>query len=65
MNYYLYDCFDRIVGNPRGYATFRGAAQAERLRRGYLREQYDRMKDINPTNNLISRISQSKTAYAE
>ena len=59
MRYFLFDCFGDIVGNRKGYATFRGAAQAERLQRALLRRRYDAMLDINPCNRLLSRISQN------
>jgi hypothetical protein len=29
MNYFIFDCNDNVVGNPKGYATFRGAASQE------------------------------------
>lgn len=58
MRYFLFDCFGDIVGNRKGYATFRGAAQAERMQAVLLRRRYDQMQDINPCNRLLSRISQ-------
>ena len=33
MRYFIYDCNEKIVGNPKGYRTFRGA-EREYNRRG-------------------------------
>jgi hypothetical protein len=58
MRYFLFDCFGDVAGNRKGYATFRGAAQAERMLRAHFRRKFDAMQDINPCNKLLSRISQ-------
>ena len=59
MRYFLFDCFGDIVGNPKGYKTFRGAAQAERLNAALLRHRYEIMADLKPYNRLLSRIAQA------
>lgn len=41
MNYFIYDCNENVVGNPKGYATFRGAASQEANRRSPARRAID------------------------
>lgn len=60
MRFYLFNCFEQKIGNKNGYATFRGAAQAERLRRNEIYAAYDKMKINNPDNRKLSRISQGE-----
>lgn len=37
MKYFIYDCHGHIVGNPKGYATFRGASRIESGRNSEVR----------------------------
>jgi hypothetical protein len=37
MKYFIYDCHGQIVGNPKGYATFRGASRIESGRNSEVR----------------------------
>jgi hypothetical protein len=39
--FFIYDCNDAIVGNPKGYATFRGAANQEANRQSPARRAID------------------------
>lgn len=60
MNYFVYNCHGQIVGNPKGYKTFRGAARVEQNHKGALWRTYFDYKDNGGTNNTVSRIKQGK-----
>lgn len=62
MNYYIYDCFGELVGNPKGYRTYSGAARQEKRLYRALWDAFDKMKEIKPQNILICRIRQGKLA---
>ena len=60
MNYFVYNCHGQIVGNPKGYKTFRGAAWVEKRHRGALWRTYFDYRDNGGTDNTVSRISQGE-----
>lgn len=62
MKYFIFDCNGRVVGNPKGYATFRGADQQQNQRGSSaynaIWKAYEEKKNFDPTNRLLSKISQ-------
>jgi len=61
--FYIRDYDDRIVGNPKGYSSYRGASMAMNCRykkysklRYYLWEVYDKAKEQGHTGSLIYSI---------
>jgi hypothetical protein len=65
--FYILDCNDEIVGNKKGYRTFRGAnQQAHSPRSKVYREIWSRYyakRDINPNWRLVSQIVVSELVY--
>ena len=62
MNYFVYDCNRNIVGNPKGYKTFRGAAWVEKRHKGALWNAYFAYRDNGGTDNTVSIIQQGELA---
>ena len=60
MNYYIYDCNGQIVGNPKGYATMRGACRAEKNKTRILWDRFYAKRDSGSTDNTVSIIRQGK-----
>ena len=60
MNYYIRDCNGQIIGNPRGYRTFRGASQQEKRLAPLIWARYWQKRDSGSTDNHLSSISQRK-----
>jgi len=65
MKYYIRDYANNIVGNPKGYLTYKGAAAALNCKyktyaklRYYLWDIYDNALENGHTNNLIYSIAQ-------
>jgi hypothetical protein len=56
MRYFIFNCFGDMVGNPKGYRTFRGASRQEKIMYSALWDAYDRMKNVDPINRLVSKI---------
>lgn len=57
--YFIYDCTGAIVGNPKGYHTFKGAnrqANGKTKLMGQLWRKYLENKVIDPDNDTINRI---------
>jgi hypothetical protein len=58
--YYIYDCNGEVIGNPKGYRTFRGANQQANSRRSKVYPKiwatYEKRKALEPTFNLIMSI---------
>jgi hypothetical protein len=58
--FYIQNCQRAIVGNPKGYRTFRGAMQQAESRKGpvyaQLLEDYHASKPANPNLNLVYSI---------
>jgi hypothetical protein len=63
--YYIYDCNDQIVGNPKGYRTFRGANQQANGKRSkvyqVLWDRYHAKRKEKPHWLLISQIKGEQT----
>jgi hypothetical protein len=62
MNFFIFDCNGKIVGNPKGYRTMRGALREEN-RRGSpawraIWAAYDERKKTDPENREVCRIGQ-------
>ena len=59
--YFIRDCNDEIVGNPKGYRTFRGANQQAHSTRskvyGELWRRYYAKRKEKPDWNFVSRIT--------
>lgn len=60
MNYFVFNCYGDIVGNPKGYKTFRGAARVEKNHKGALWRTFYNYKDNGGTSNTVSMIKQGK-----
>ena len=67
MLYFIRDYNDKIVGNPKGYSTLRGARIAIHCKykqysklRYYLREIYDNAVAHGHTSNIIYSIKLAK-----
>ena len=58
--FYIYDCRDRIVGNPKGYRTMRGAIQQQNKKGSpawcAIREAFEENKKVNPNSIALSAI---------
>lgn len=58
--FYILDCKDNIIGNPKGYRTHRGAMQQAGMPKAKAyRQAWQALEDarkINPSENLIHRI---------
>jgi hypothetical protein len=58
--YFIRDCNDQIVGNPKGYRTFRGANQQANSRFSKInRELWNRLYDkrkAEPTAVMVCRV---------
>jgi hypothetical protein len=58
--FYIQNCQHAIVGNPKGYRTFRGAMQQAENRKGLIYVQildaYHASKPANPNLNLVYSI---------
>lgn len=51
--YFIYDCNDKVVGNAKGYATYRGAAQqAEQHGSPAYRAIWDAFYNKYPTEEM-------------
>jgi hypothetical protein len=65
--FYILDCNDAIVGNKKGYRTFRGANQQANSSRskvyGELWSRYYAKRDINPNWRLVSQIVVYELVY--
>jgi hypothetical protein len=65
--FYILDCSDEIVGNPKGYRTFRGAnQQAHSPRSKVYREIWSRYyakRQSDPKWRLVSQIVVSELVY--
>ena len=62
MRYFIFDCTGTIVGNPKGYRTFKGA-NIQANRKGTkahkaIVEAFYRARAANPEHQLIHRIGQ-------
>jgi len=60
--FFIFDCNGRVVGNPKGYRTIRGAIR-EKERKGSpawraIWAAHDERKNTDPANRKICRISQ-------
>jgi hypothetical protein len=58
--YFIRDCNDEIVGNPKGYRTFRGANQQANGRSKINQELWNRYfdkKKQNSESNLVCRVT--------
>lgn len=60
MNYYIRDCNGQIIGNPKGYATFRGASQQEKRLSGVIWARFYAKQATGSTDNHVSSISRRK-----
>lgn len=57
--FYIYDCTGSLVGNPKGYKTFRGAANQTQGRAKVCREIWARFYSrVDQTDNHIFSVSQ-------
>lgn len=56
--YFIYDCNNQIVGNPKGYSTFKGAEQQQNSTYGKAyREIWEAYyKKVDNADNRISSI---------
>lgn len=57
--YYIFDCNGDIVGNPKGYHTFKGAnkqANGKTLLNNFLWARLQQRKLVYPNATLINRI---------
>lgn len=58
--YYIYDCNGEVIGNPKGYRTFRGANQQANSRWSKVYPKlwatYEKRKAQEPAFNLIMSI---------
>lgn len=57
--YFIYDCTGAIVGNPKGYRTFKGANKQANGKTKIMSELwciYLANKQTNPDNKTINRI---------
>lgn len=61
MNYFVFNCYGDIVGNPKGYKTFRGAARVEKNHKGALWRTFYAYRDNGGTSNTVSIIRQGAT----
>jgi hypothetical protein len=59
-NLFIYDCNGNIVGNPKGYRTFKAAWVQQEKRTSPAHKAiwaaYEERKKTDPKNNLLSRI---------
>ena len=59
-NYFIYDCTGQIVGNPKGYPTYRGANQQafSTKSKAYadIRAAYEAARLANPAHCHICKI---------
>lgn len=58
MRFYILDCKDNIIGNPKGYQTMRGVHQAMHKRSKTLALAYERLADarkVDPKETTIWR----------
>lgn len=67
MNFYIYDCNNELVGNPKGYRTIRGAQQQAYARNSktakLLHSRWWAKRDANPDHGFVTtfvRITQFK-----
>ena len=60
MNFFVYNCHGQIVGNPKGYKTFRGAARVEKNHKGALWRTFYAYRDNGGTSNTVSIIRQGR-----
>ena len=56
MKYYIFDCYGQLIGNPKGYRTFRGAAIQEKRLYPLCWDRLDKMRDSVPHARLVSAI---------
>ena len=62
--YFIYDCNKKVIGNPKGYRTFRGATRQQDYNLSSLiwNTFYDR---LNKSDNLISSIKLGDTLHCK
>ena len=58
--FFIFDCNDRIVGNPKGYRTIRGAVRQQNLAGSpayrAIWAAYDERKKQNPMHSFVSAV---------
>ena len=58
MRYYIFDCYGQLIGNPKGYKTFRGASIQEKRLYPLCWDRLERLRDSVPYARLLSSIRQ-------
>lgn len=58
MRYFIFDCNGALIGNPKGYRTFRGASIQEKRLYPLCLDRLEALRDSVPYARLVSSIRQ-------
>ena len=60
MRYFIFDCNNQLIGNPKGYKTMRGARQQKKRLAPLIWERYERKRESGSKDNTLCTILHSE-----